>query len=178
MFAYALHHIIEVLHLDPMKMENRELYLAILKNVTFLGVSGNVSVDENGDRLAPFHIVNFQHDQIVRIGSITVDGQASYFPQVKIMYTGGTETKPVDLPNRIVVRISDSTLISMIGGSTICTLLCISLMIFTYYFNQHPVIKASSSKFLVLMLIGVITGYISCSADIRKLLSIYNNMHC
>jgi ABC-type branched-subunit amino acid transport system substrate-binding protein len=91
MFAYALHHMIEVLHLNPMKMENRELYLAVLKNVSFLGVSGHVSVDQNGDRLAPFDIVNFQHDQIIKIGSITVDGRVSYLPNVKIMYRDETD---------------------------------------------------------------------------------------
>ncbi|CAF1079678.1 unnamed protein product [Rotaria sordida] len=86
MFAHALHRMIEVLHLDPIQIENRELYLAILKNVTFLGVSGYVSVDQNGDRVAPFDIVNFQHDQIVKIGSITIDGQVSYLPHVKIIF--------------------------------------------------------------------------------------------
>jgi hypothetical protein len=161
MFAYALHYMIEVLHLDPMKIENRELYLAVLKNVSFLGVSGYVSVDENGDRLAPFDIVNFQHDQIVTIGSITVDGQVSYLPHIQIMYTGGTETKPLDLPIRPLVKISRSTLIGMIAGSAVCTMLCLTLIIFTCYFNQHPVIKASSSTFLILMLIGVICLAIS-----------------
>jgi hypothetical protein len=136
---------IEVLHLDPMKLENRELYLEVSKNVSFLGVSGNVSVDENGNRLAQFDIVNFQHDQIVKIGSITVDGQVSYLPHINIMYTGGTEMKPLDIPIRSLVKISRSTLIGMIVGSTTCTLLCLTLTAFTCYFNRHPVIKASSS---------------------------------
>ncbi|CAF3411631.1 unnamed protein product [Rotaria sp. Silwood1] len=161
MFAHALHYMIEVLNLDPTQMENRELYLAILKNVTFVGVSGNVSVDQNGDCLASFDIVNFQHDRIVKIGSITLDGQVNYLPHVKIMYTGGTETKPLDLPMRPVIKIYRSTLIGMIGGSITCTMLCLALITFTCYFNQHPVIKASSSTFLVLMLIGVINLAIS-----------------
>jgi hypothetical protein len=157
MFAYALHKMIEVLDLDPMKIENRELFLETLKNVSFLGVSGHVSVDQNGDRLAPFDIVNFQGDQIVRIGSITVDGQVNYLPNITILYTGGTETKPFDFPIRPLIKISRSTVIGMIGGSITCTILCLILIIFTYYFNQHRVIKASSSTFLILMLIGVIS---------------------
>jgi hypothetical protein len=161
MFAYALHHMIEMLHLDPMKIENRQLYLEVLKNVSFLGVSGHVSVDKNGDRLAPFDIVNFQHDQIVKIGSITVDGQVSYLPDIKIMYTGGTETKPLDLPIRPLIKISRSILIGMIVGSTTCTLLCLALIVFTLYFHRHPVIKGSSSTFLILMLIGVISLAVS-----------------
>ncbi len=161
MFAHALHQMIEVLDLDPMEMENRELFLETLKNVSFLGVSGNVSVDQNGDRLAPFDIVNFQGDQIVRIGSITVDGQVNYFPNITILYTGGTEMKPLDLSIRPLIKISRSTLIGMIGGSTTCTILCLILICFTWYFNKHCVIKASSPMFLILMLIGVISLSIS-----------------
>ncbi len=161
MFAHALHHMIEVLQLDPMEMENRERFLAVLKNVTFLGVSGHVRVDENGDRLAPFDIVNFQHDQIVKIGSITVDGQVSYLPQINIMYTGNTETKPHDLPVRPLIKISRSILIGMTGGSVVCTMLCLISITFTCYFKQHPVVKASSATFLVLMLVGIMSLAIS-----------------
>jgi hypothetical protein len=156
MFAYALHHMIEVLHVDPMKIENRELYLGVLKNVTFLGVSGRVSVDMNGDRIAPFDIVNFQQDQIVTIGKIAADGQVKYLPNAQIMYTGGTTTKPLDLPIRPLVKISRSIIIGTIGGSIMCTILCVSLIVFTCYYKQHPVIKASSSPFLILMLMGVL----------------------
>ncbi|CAF0946657.1 unnamed protein product [Didymodactylos carnosus] len=156
MFAHALHHMIEVLHLNPMETENRELYLAVLKNVSFLGVSGRINVDENGDRQAPFEIVNFQHGQIVHIGTITADGVVNYFSNVKVLYTGGVEEKPLDLPIRPIVKISFSALIGMIGGSVICTLLCFALIVFTFYFNKHPVVKASSPTFLILMLIGVI----------------------
>jgi len=156
MFAYALHHMIEVLDVDPMKIENRELYLEVLKNITFLGVSGQVSVDMNGDRIAPFDIVNFQHDQIVTIGKIAADGQVSYLPNVQIMYTGSTTVKPLDLSIRPLVKISRSIIIGTIGGSIMCTILCVSLIVFTWYYNQHPVIKASSSTFLILMLMGVL----------------------
>ncbi len=167
MFAHALHQMIEVLDLDPMEMENRELFLETLKNVSFLGVSGNVSVDRNGDRLAPFDIINFQGDQIVRIGSITVDGQVNYFPNITILYTGGTEMKPLDLSIRPLIKISRSTLIGMIGGSTTCTILCLILICFTCYFKRHPVIKASSPMFLILMLIGIIS--LSISVILRSL---------
>jgi ABC-type branched-subunit amino acid transport system substrate-binding protein len=125
MFAYALHKMIEVLDLDPMKIENRELFLRTLKNVSFLGVSGNVSVDQNGDRIAPFDIVNFQGDQIVRIASISLDDQVNYLPNITILYTGGTETKPLDFPIRPLIKISRSIQIGMIGGSITCTILCL-----------------------------------------------------
>lgn len=157
MFAYALHHMIEVLHLDPMAMENRELYLETLKNVSFIGVSGHVSVDQNGDRLAPFSIVNFQGDQIVRIGSIGIDGQVDYFPNMTILYSGGTNQKPLDFPIRPLIPISRPVIIAMIIGSITCTILCLALMVFTCYFKKHRVIKASSAIFLILMLIGVIS---------------------
>jgi ABC-type branched-subunit amino acid transport system substrate-binding protein len=174
MFAHALHHMIEVLQLDPMEMNNREIFLATLKNVNFLGVSGYVSVDENGDRLAPFDIVNFQHEQIVKVGSITIDGQVSYLPQMRIMYTGGTETKPLDMPIRPLIKISLSTLIGIIGGSITCTIFCLILIFFTCYFKQHPVIKASSSMFLVLMVIGTISLAVSV---IPRTLESYRQSH-
>lgn len=157
MFAYALHHMIEVLQLDdPMQMKNRETYLEVLKNVTFLGVSGNVSVDQNGDRLAPFEIINFQQDQLIKIGTIDIDGKVIYYPNVKIMYTGGTWTKPLDLPTRSIIAIPYSVVIGMIGGSSVCTILSLIMIAFTCYFKNHPVIKASSIRFLISMLIGVI----------------------
>ena len=156
MFAYALHEMIEVFKLDPMKMENREIFLKTLKNVRFRGVSGEVSVDENGDRIAPFTIVNFQGDQIVRIGSISIDGEVTYFPNVTILYNGGTTTKPIDFPIRPLIKIRPSIIIVIIIISVICTILCLVLIYWTCSHRRHDVIKASSSLFLQLMLIGVI----------------------
>ena len=177
MFAYALHQMIEVLHLDPMIIENRDFYLEILKNVSFTGVSGHVSVDQNGDRLALFSIVNFQGDQIVRLGSISVDGQVNYFPNMTILYSGGTEKKPLDFPIRPLIKISRSVVIAMLIGSITCIILCLILIIFTCYFNKHRVIKASSVIFLILMLIGVIS--LSMSIIPRALEnSVQSSLYC
>lgn len=158
MFAYALHYMIEVLNMDPTKMENRGLYLKILQNTTFDGVSGHVSVDQNGDRpVSKFDIVNFQGDQLVKVGSISGDRQVTYLPDVKIMYMGSTYTKPRDLPIRPVIKIHRPAVIGIIVGSTVCSILCIAFIIFTCCFREHAVMKASSSTFLVLMLIGVLS---------------------
>ena len=157
MFAYALHHMIEEMKLDPMEMENRQLFLQILQNITFQGVSGKVSVDQNGDRpVHMFDIVNFQGDQLVKIGSISDDGQVTYLQNVPIIYMGNTSTKPLDLPIRPLIKIHHSAVIGMIVGSIGCIILCLALIFFTCYFRKHPVMKASSPIFLVLMLIGVL----------------------
>lgn len=162
MFAYALHHMIEVLNIDPMKMENRDLYLSILQNTTFEGVSGHVQLDQNGDRpVNLYDIVNFQQDRLVKIGSISADGQIAYLPDVEIIYMTGTNRKPLDLPLRPLVKINDSVVIGMIVGSSACIVLCLGLIIFTCYFRNHPVMKASSSIFLIVMLIGVLSLAVS-----------------
>ena len=162
MFAYALHHMIEVMNLDPMKKEHRDLYLSILQNISFEGVSGHVRIDENGDRpVSSYDIVNFQQDRLVKIGSVSADGQVTYLPDTKTMYMSGTNTKPLDMSLRPLVKINNSAVIGMIVGSSGCIILCLVLMIFTCYFRNHPVMKASSSIFLILMLIGVLSLAVS-----------------
>ncbi|CAF1517533.1 unnamed protein product, partial [Didymodactylos carnosus] len=73
MFAHALHIMIEELGQDPTLEKHREKYMEVLKKVTFQGVTGNVSVNEDGDRSAPFDILNFVNGSLVKIGSITAE---------------------------------------------------------------------------------------------------------
>lgn len=157
MFAYALHYMIERLNMNPMILKNRDLFLDILKNTSFFGVSGAVKVDYNGDRILPFDIVNFQGNRIVKIGSISNNGQVRFMNHVPILYMGGTRTKPLDLPVRSRIELSTAIIYGMITGSILCTLLCLTLVVFTCYFRENPVIKGSSSIFLCLMLTGVIS---------------------
>ncbi|CAF0881837.1 unnamed protein product [Didymodactylos carnosus] len=70
-FAYALHKMIEEVGRDPML--NCELYMEVLKNVTFQGVTGIVSFLEYGERLIPFDILNFVNGSLVKVGSMTAE---------------------------------------------------------------------------------------------------------
>lgn len=156
MFAHALHHMIEDLELNPLDQDNRELFLKVLKRVNFTGVSGTVNVDDNGDRAIPFSIINFQATRIVRVGDIDLRGNVTYVPNEHIIYMGGTTTRPLDSPIRPLVKISTSIVFTLLSISVAITLLCFILMIIVLCYRNHPVIRASSFPFLIIMLIGIV----------------------
>ncbi|CAF0984126.1 unnamed protein product [Didymodactylos carnosus] len=173
MFAHALHQMIEKDKIDPTLEENRSSYLSILKNISFSGVSGIVSVDRNGDRSpASFDILNFQNDSLVKIGSITGEGYLTSFNETAVIYMHGNRIKPLDLPSRPIIKISRWIMISMITGSIICTILSLFMIILTYSLRQTPVFKASSPTFLILMLIGV--GCLTLSVVPRSLEGLFS----
>ena len=73
-FAHAIHALIEdhCQHLAPWRQARcvkGPLLLQYLKNVSFSGITGNVSFDNNGDVLGRYEILNFQNDSSSPTGS-------------------------------------------------------------------------------------------------------------
>ena len=164
---------------DPSVVENRaELYEAI-RNRTFVGVSGKVQLDANGDRKFGMGLFNFQRKlgTFVHVGSLsstgvfTLDTSASSVSPptvngilppssagpIEFMGTGpGDHLEiPKDTPERPVIRMRQGVRVGMLvlGAATILFIFGIQLGL--RWHRKHAFIRGSSPLFLALFTLGV-----------------------
>ena len=131
----------------------KALFLEVLKNVSFVGVTGPISVDHNGDRIAPFDILNFQGTSVVNVGTVTAQGVTRYFPGVSVQFMGGT--KALDHLVRDLHPISSSVREAMFSVTIICLGVVALGMVLLYGLRKEAVFKAASPPFVGSMLLGV-----------------------
>ena len=133
--------------------DQRALFLAVLKNVSFAGVSGPVSVDQLGDRFAPFDILNVQGGRLVNLGSVTAAGVVTYQPGAEFLFMGGS--KAFDHVVRGVVSISEPIRHGLIAVTLLCLLMVAVAAVVLHALRKESIFKAASPPFVGAMLLGV-----------------------
>lgn len=156
MFAHALHNMIEINQSNPMDQKHRELFLETLKRVNFTGVTGQVFVDHNGDRMIGFAIVNFQNGSVVPVGHVDLTGRVTYSENISTLYGGGTHEKPQDLPAQPLLSIPKSIGYIMFAFTISLFAFCWLTIGTLIWYRNESIIRASSFIFLLLMLIGIV----------------------
>jgi hypothetical protein len=98
--------------------------------------------------------VNFQGDQVVRVGTVDSDGAVAYDPRVKLQYMGGS--KAPDAPARTLVPIARSVRVGLSVATVFVSLLVLAGLFLLYLLRAQPVFKAASPVFVASMLGGVL----------------------
>ena len=158
-YAYALHRMEHEFGIDlnDATPGERQLFLQVLKNVTFNGVSGPVSVDKNGDRFAPFDIINFDGKQLRTIGQVNAAGDVQFTTDEKtILFMNGRNNKAPDRIIRGIYHLPSSTRIGMLVATIVCICIVFLAIWIVFYLRDTAIMKAASPPFIQLMLLGLL----------------------
>eukprot|EP01084_Bolivina_argentea_P144167 253021_1 len=154
---------------DAIKLQN------IMRNLSFVGITGNVSLNKNGDREnGLFGICNVANNEFNTIKSVGY----FYFSNDYNNFTFYLDTDNVSFPTNftdkgiqpqsteIIIPVwvtiyRPAFWIFSVIISGLSFLLCVIYMILLYKFKNRSIIKAMSWKLILIMCCGVLLAYIA-----------------
>jgi len=141
---------------------NSEMLLAHLFNTSFMGVSGFVSVDKNGDRVGGYYgFLNFQtakNNSLVLIG--TYDGAEVQLIADPI-FSDGTSNIPRDPVIPILFLKYNSGAVALVVFTILALVIFIISAIFVIATRNNRLIRRSSPTFLLVILTGLSLSVLS-----------------
>lgn len=154
---------------------NRPIYLSILKNQTFQGLTGPIHINANGDRLyTNFDLINLntrealnvsRNSGAIIVGTVYSNGTVDLVQPIRYAYGGEKATDPVVFS---ITQTSLSThilLAALCSISVGCVLICHSIIIL---FRTSRAIKASSPVLLHVVFFGLLLLSLSIAARILE----------
>ena len=132
---------------------------SVQKETNFLGLTGNVTFDENGDRFAIYDILNFYDsgdDAVFRNVGFTEGNERIYNEPI---YFRDGSTNPPDAAERVYVAYGDASGIAMVSlccAGIVVTLLCTARILVG---RNTPIIVYASPRFILLIMLGIVIGF-------------------
>mmetsp|Transcript_37289 Transcript_37289/g.51498 ORF Transcript_37289/g.51498 Transcript_37289/m.51498 type:complete len:663 (+) Transcript_37289:369-2357(+) len=128
---------------------------SIQSETNFLGVTGNVILDEHGDRLLPYEIYNVRNVTYEKIGVVDVSG---IFFDRKPIFGGGTQRIP-DSAEQVYVSWGDPEAIAMLTLYSFGILLTVVSLVIVMRKRTTPIMCYSSPRFMCGVSLGVLIGF-------------------
>lgn len=161
--ARAAHSLICDQGLDPTLARNRDAFMQAIRNTSFAGVSGNISLNENGDILQPMQIMQ-QRTLLPNISYTPTNVFASFqlsnglvnrtwqmVQRAPFFFAG---TFPLDTPLKGVHHTSRSTNLAFIVVPAVIMAGLAGLIVATFVLRTRMSFKSTSPLFTMLCLFG------------------------
>ena len=136
--------------------------LPYIRSVDFIGLTGNITLTESGDRTGAFDIRNVLGGQQVTVGNYTSPdaGGEVHLGTTRIVWPDGTTTIPLAVlprtPTWLKWNSPAGIALSIVAALGIA--FAILMMGVIYWQRESPVITSATWQFLILMLCGAILG--------------------
>lgn len=151
---------------SPAQMLNTTAFSQALVSTRFNGATGNVSFDENGDRVGmPYGVFNYLNRSsvfsLVQVG--IWEGASVYINTSAILFADGSNNFPLD-----TIPVPTSAVLFSWGGVAVITalaaviiLLLVITMIMVFVYRDNNLIYRSSPTFLGITLTGLLLTTVS-----------------
>lgn len=139
---------------------NGKLMFDQILKLDVAGATGRIRFDANGDRDSQWTIKNSRGETFVNVGTWNANDGINV-DKSKIIWPMGDSNIPLDRPTTIyqVVSLGAYIVVAVLAGLGIIA--CLGIIVFILIFRHHSAIKASSTTFSILMILGGILFYVA-----------------
>ncbi|KAJ3199683.1 hypothetical protein HDU67_002627, partial [Dinochytrium kinnereticum] len=138
-------------------------------NTTFMGASGLVSYDQNGDRIGGYQIQNVVNGKLVN--SLVIESNFTFTISQPLVFNGGSTVPPLDgvILTHEGITHSSPVGIAFLTLYAIGIIGVVGIVASLIAFRNSVVVKAMSLPFLLITSLGILLEYITVIAWIGQL---------
>ena len=143
--AITAHNIIQNLGIDPSL--DGDLFMAEMGNISFPGVTGDVSFDQNYDRVASYELVNYQGgNEFTVVGRWTAEQVLVL--ESDIMFPGNVTTPPFlpSPPTAPAPESSNTLLVVLLVTSFAVIVICMAAVLAFIHFRRRALVEALEER--------------------------------